>query len=187
MEGVSAHVRRMARDALLGAGGGGFVRFAPPDGALLVTDAPRHCGQEGRHAQVVALQAAGFDCQESDGLLLLSPGDALLEALCGAERSVCVDWEAPLCTVQALAARFGRESRLPLTPAGRQLALEMLRLLWQEEKRVLKGVDLIRMRAAKMLRAGDRSGFGEAGSLLAAWCREREGAIKQNTGRNESK
>ena len=177
----------MARDALLSAGGRGFVRFAPPEGALLVTDAPRHCGEEGRHAQLDALQAAGFDCRESDGLLWLSPGDALLGALFGAGRSVCVDWEAPLCAVQELAVRFGREGRQPLTPAGRQLVLEVLRLLWQEEQRVLKGVDFIRMRAATMLRAGDRSGFGEAGILLAAWCGEREDAIRQNTGRNESK
>lgn len=66
-----------------------------------------------------------------------------------------------------------------MSRSGRQLALEMLRLLWQDERRVLTGLDGIRARAAEMLREGDRSGMREAGACLAGWCKARVQAAKQ--------
>lgn len=187
MEGVSVRVRNMARDALLGAGARGFVRFAPPGGALLITDAPRHCQEAQKRAAVCALQAAGFACREEDTLLLLTPEDALLQALCVDCGDVRVCWNGSLCPVQTLAVRLGREDRLPLTPAGRQLVLEVIRLLWREENRVMEGADAIRARAAQMLRTGDRSGFCEAGQLLAAWCHERHNTRETTIGGHEIK
>ena len=60
MAAVSESLRAMAREALLHAGGRGFMRFAPSGGALLITDAPRHCGEEADRRRLCgALRAAG--------------------------------------------------------------------------------------------------------------------------------
>ena len=182
MAAVSESLRAMAREALLHAGGRGFMRFAPSGGALLITDAPRHCGEEADRRRLCgALRTAGFLCREEGGLWMLSPDDALLGRLGAAwqEGPPLVDWDGLLEPAQELAARFLKEEPLPMSRSGRQLALEMLRLLWQDERRVLTGLDGIRARAAEMLREGDRSGMREAGACLAGWCKARVQAAKQ--------
>ena len=69
---------------------------------------------------------------------------------------------------RALARRWQARPPLPLTPAGRQLVLETLRLIWQPQACVLEGIDALRARAAVMLRVGDASGLHEAGAYLGA-------------------
>ena len=160
-------LRDRAREAMLASGGRGFVRFLPPGGALLATDALCRATQEQAEAIVRALRAAGFVCAQSGALLLLlTPQDALLAA--APETKTVVDWAGEVYAAQALARRWQERPPLPLTPAGRQLILETLRLIWQPRSRVLGGIDALRGRAAVMLRGGDASGLHEAGSYLGA-------------------
>lgn len=174
MEAVSnpaLALRGVAREAMIGAGGRGFVRFLPAGEALLVTDAPRRCGDEAALARLIsAMEAKGFACGVQDGLLTLTPGDALLDALARARAAAPVDWDDPLHPAQELAARWLRAARGPFTAAGRRLAIETLRLIWQPRARVLDGLDALRAQSAQMLRNRDRSGMAQAGALLADWC-----------------
>ena len=79
MAAVTA-LRERARAAVFAAGGRGFVRFLPAgEAALLVSDAPRRCGDV--PALLDGCRAAGFDARERDGLLLLTPTEAALRAL----------------------------------------------------------------------------------------------------------
>ena len=73
-------LRERARAAVFAAGGRGFVRFLPAgETALLVSDAPRRCGDV--PALLDGCRAAGFDARERNGLLLLTPTEAALRAL----------------------------------------------------------------------------------------------------------
>lgn len=159
-------LRSLAREAVLASGGRGFVRFLPPGGALLATDALCRASQEQAEAISAALREAGFACKTSGALLLLTPQDALLTA--APKTKTTVDWAGGAYAAQALALRWQERPPLPLTPAGRQLVLETLRLIWQPEARVYKGIDALRGRAAVMLRGGDASGLHEAGAYLGA-------------------
>ena len=164
-------LRDRARAALLSAGGRGFVRF-PEQGALLVSDALRRCESEAAEQGLKdALWQAGFECYKQDGLLLMTPSDALLENI---DCDTCrIDWDAPLHSAQALAKRWLACERRPLTAAGRQLIIDCLRLTWQD--RVMDGLRALRAQAAVMQRNGDTSGFYQAGTVLADWCNEQEG------------
>ena len=99
----------------------------------------------------------------------MTPADDVLSAL-GGEKTIAVCWESPLHPAQALAGRFLAAEKRPLTPDGRQLILETLRLTWLAPDRVLSGLPALRARAAVMLRRGDRSGFCEAGAVLKEFC-----------------
>ena len=159
-------LRTRAREAIFAAGGRGFVRFLPEGGALLVTDAARRTDA----AQIeAALIRAGFDCaQEREGLIAFSPSDAAITALTdGPAPQLEIDWEGPLHPAQALADRFLRRERAVLTDDGRQLILETLRAGYLPAERLGEGMDILRARAAAMLRGGDISGMTEAGRLLA--------------------
>jgi len=172
MAGVTA-LRDAARMALLEAGGRGFVRFLAEGDTLLVSDAPRRCGDQGCKELALALEKAGFSCRIEDGLAYLTPGRARLCALCDAQpEAVIVDWEHPLYQVQALCARLLREAREELDDDGCLLVMETARLLWQPEKNVLSGITALRARIAVRLRKGKRSGLYEAGRLLCGWLRE---------------
>lgn len=165
-------LRDEARTAMLAAGGRGFVRFLPPGGALLATDANRRCADEAARVRLTdALRGAGFICAERGGLLELTPTDGVLTGLAwtGAPET---DWKSPMHPAQALARRLWANGPLPLTDAGRQLVLEALRLTWQPENRVLAGLTDLRAQAAVMLRTGDRSGMHEAGAILAEYCKQ---------------
>lgn len=159
-------LRTLAREAMLASGGRGFVRFLPPGGALLATDALCRAPQEQAEAIRRALRTAGFVCEQSGALLLLTPQDALLTA--APDIQTDVDWAGEAYAAQALARRWQARPPLPLTPAGRQLVLETLRLIWQPQACVLGGIDALRARAAVMLRVGDASGLHEAGAYLGA-------------------
>ena len=174
MAGVTAlRLRSRAREAMLAAGGRGFVRFLPAGGALLATDAIRRCKDEASRAALTdALAQAGFVCVLRGGLLELTPTDDELAGLDGGER-LETDWESPLHPAQALAVRFLAKKRQPLTAAGRQLVMETLRLTWQTPDRLLSGLPALRAQAAVMQRKGDLSGLHEAGVLLREFC-ERE-------------
>lgn len=153
-------------------GGRGFMRFAD-SGALLVTDAPRRCaGETEVHALISALEAKGFSVSLADGLLTLNPGDAMLLAI-GEPDKQAILWDGPLFRAQALAARLLSAPQLPLTEAGRTLAIEALRLTGRPGEDVLSGLSALRARAAIMLRNGDRSGMRIAGAILTTWCKER--------------
>ncbi|MFR5788780.1 MAG: hypothetical protein ACLUHE_17995 [Christensenellales bacterium] len=90
MAAVTA-LRERARAAVFAAGGRGFVRFLPAgETALLVSDAPRRCGDV--PALLDGCRAAGFDARERDGLLLLTPTEAALRALDVPTR-IDVDWD----------------------------------------------------------------------------------------------
>lgn len=169
---TAVSLRNRAREAMLLAGGRGFVRF-PERGALLVSDAVRRCGDDAqKHALLCALAQAGFVCREQDGLLLMDPSDALLEEI-ACETGAAVDWSSPRCAAQALAARWLRRQALPLTEAGRQLIIDTLRQTWQH--RAEDDFSALRAQAAVMQRAGDVSGLYQAGAVLAHWCEEQEG------------
>ena len=171
---TALRLRDRAREAMLRAGGRGFVRFLPPGGALLATDAIRRCADDAARAALTdALMQAGFVCEMRSGLLELTPADDMLSALSASERTA-VDWESPLHPVQALANRFQAAARQPLTGAGRQLILETLRLTWQTPETLLSGLPALRAQAAVMQRRGDRSGMHQAGALLREFC-EQEG------------
>ena len=101
MAAVTA-LRERARAAVFAAGGRGFVRFLPAgETALLVSDAPRRCGDV--PALLDGCRAAGFDARERDGLLLLTPTEAALRALDVPTR-IDVDWDAPDAPTAAFAA-----------------------------------------------------------------------------------
>ena len=174
---TAVRLRERAREAMLAAGGRGFVRFLPAGGALLATDAVRRCADDASRARLTeALAQAGFACGMRNGLLEMTPtDDALLTS--GGEERVAVDWESPLHPAQALAARFLKNPKQPLTPAGRQLILETLRLTWLAPDRVLSGLPALRAQAAVMLRQGDRSGLHEAGTLLKEFCEQEQGGL----------
>lgn len=167
---TALRLRDSAREAMLLAGGRGFMRFLPEGEALLVTDAMRRCEDDAARGRLTAaLEAAGFACRAQDGLLLLTPDDDVLcAAECGAPCEV--DWESALHPAQALACRWLAEDRQRLTAAGRQLALDTLRLTWQPQDKVLAGLPALRAQAAVMLRCGDRSGLHPAGAILREWC-----------------
>ena len=174
---TAVRLRERAREAMLSSCGRGFVRFLPAGGALLATDAVRRCGDDAARARLTdALEAAGFACGMRGGLLEMTPADDVLSSLCG-EGSIAVDWESPLHPAQALAGRFLAAEKRPLTPAGRQLIVETLRLTWLEPDRVLSGLPALRAQAAVMLRQGDRSGLCEAGAVLEEFCKQEQGGL----------
>ena len=173
-------LRAAAREAMLAAGARGFMRFLPPGGALLATDAVRRCGSDAeKTALTSALKAAGFDCCEKNGLLMLTPIDVLLCGVACGEADV-IDWTSPLHRTQALGLGWTRKKKKPLTQEGRQLIIEALRLSWQQPKQTEEGLDALRARAAVMLRRRDDSGFYEAGAVLLDWCDQ----FRQSTGGN---
>ena len=118
---------------------------------------------------MASLAAAGFVCHlEENGLLVLSPSDAQIAAMTrDCPPAAPIDWDGALHPAQALADRFLRRERLPLTDEGRQLVLETLRLCSLPQGRMLEGLGALRARAAAMLRSSDGSGMAEAGCLLA--------------------
>ena len=69
------------------------MRFLPEGGALLVSDAARRCGDV--RTLLNACRMAGFAAEERDGLLLLTPTDSTLSALCGAcgQAVRITDWD----------------------------------------------------------------------------------------------
>lgn len=163
-------LRTAAREAMLAAGGRGFMRFLPPGGALLATDAVRRCESEAQKANMIdALEAAGFVCCEEDGLLMITPRDALLDNI-SCDMISEINWNSPLHRLQALGTGWIRKEKQPLTREGRQLIVEALRLSWQPVKQGKDGLEALRARAAVMLRRGDDSGFHEAGAVLLHWC-----------------
>lgn len=160
-------LRDRARAAVFAAGGRGFVRFLPAgEEALLVSDAPRRCGDAS--ALLSGCEAAGFAAHERDGLLLLTPTEAALRALELPAR-IDVDWDAPDAPTAAFAAYLLRRADRPLTAGGLRLTVETLRLLWQDEAHVRAGLPALRAQAAACLRAHDDSGFFRSGALLAEW------------------
>ena len=174
---TAVSLRNAAREAMLLGGGRGFVRFMD-SGALLVSDAVRRCEDDAARARLLnALCQAGFDCREQDGLLMMNPTDALLEEI-RYEGDFAADWEGALCAVQALALRWMKREKQPLTPAGRQLVIDSLRLTWQD--RMADGRALLSAQAAVMQRSGDTSGFCTAGAVLADWCDRQEGKCHED-------
>ena len=168
-------MRALARQTVLDCGGRGFMRFADCAGALLVCDAARRCGSEAAlEGMTAALEDKGFAVDLDEGLMLISPGDDMLLAL-EAEAAPDIRWNEPDYAAQALAARLLKAPQLPLTPAGRALATEALRLTGRPGEDVLGGLDALRAQAAVMLRTGDRSGMRIAGAVLMTWCDGRNG------------
>lgn len=174
MAGLSVTgLRDLAREAMLSCGARGFMRFAKDGDALLVTDAACRC-EDGGAALMQALCTQGFTCQSEDRLLLITPGNALLERLCAGEGEACISWDSPLHPAQALAVRLMREQHTPLDNSGRQLVLLTARLLWQPQDKVLSGLTELRAVAALRLREHNKNGFYQTGRLLANWCLEQE-------------
>lgn len=178
---IAVRLRDSARGALMQAGGRGFVRFAEGEDALFVTDAVRRC--EDIPALVRAMEAGGFACRERNGLLLLTPTDALLSAYIGPQEPPEIDWEELIHPVQALAARWLCMPGAALTEAGRQLVLKALRLTGTPGYDVRRGMEPLRAHAAVMLRAQDRSGMREAGAILKEWCDTRSKTDSHKEGR----
>ena len=148
MAAVSAQtIRARAREAIFAAGGRGFVRFLPEGGALLVSDAARRCGDV--RTILNACRTAGFAAEERDGLLLLTPTDSTLSALCGAcgQAVRITDWDEEKASAAAFSVRLTRRKDAPLTADGRRLVLETLRLLSQDDAHILMGMAGIRARA----------------------------------------
>lgn len=173
MAGLTAiSMRDMARAAMLQSGGRGFVRFAD-HGALLVCDALRRCKDASESERLLgAMAQAGFDCAQQDGLLYLTPADALLGQIIYTGTGE-MDWDVPLCGVRALGYRLMKKARVPLTDAGRELVVSSLKMTWQD--RAADGLTALCAQAAVMQRNKDTSGFYEAGAVLAAWCDMQEG------------
>lgn len=171
---TAQEMRQLARETVFSCGGRGFVRFAGSGGALLVCDAARRCSEGEAQRMAAALEARGFAVSTQDGLMLISPGDAMIAEI-GAQEPPQVLWNEPDYAVQALAARLLKAPKLPLTPAGRALAIESLRLTGRPGEDVLAGLGALRAQAAVMLRSGDRSGMHEAGAILKTWCDGRNG------------
>ena len=194
MAAVSAQtIRARAREAIFAAGGRGFVRFLPEGGALLVSasagsgktallvsDAARRCGDV--RTLLNACRTAGFAAEERDGLLLLTPTDSTLSALCGAcgQAVRITDWDEEKASAAAFSVRLTRRKDAPLTADGRRLVLETLRLLSQDDAHILMGMAGIRARAAAQLRRKDESGMREAGALIAEWYMEKGGHRREN-------
>ena len=163
-------LRDAAREAMLAAGGRGFVRFLPSGSALLVTDAGRRCTDEDeKTVLVISLERAGFTCFECGGLLELTPQDDVLRRI-GYDEEAEIDWSSPLHLVQALGMRWHDREKQPLSAAGRQLILEALRLSWQPVGKAQEGIEMLRAQGAMMQRMGDMSGMHEAGAILLDWC-----------------
>lgn len=160
---AASALRAHARNVIFAAGGRGFVRFLPPGGELLVTDAVRRGDADTMGA---ALMRAGFSCVERGGLLEFSPSNAWIVDNLPEPGKRQIEWESSLYPAQALTDRFLRMACAPLTQAGRQLVLETLRLLWQPEDKLIAGLDGLKSRAAVMLRSHDTSGMFEAGAFL---------------------
>lgn len=174
---TAVSLRNAAREAMLSAGGRGFVRFMD-SGALLVSDAIRRCADEAAKQRLMdALHLAGFDCWEQDGLLMINPQDELLEAITY-DGAFSVHWDSRLYAVQALAVRWMKRERQPLTPAGRQLIIDTLRLTWQD--RLMDGKMHLCAQAAVMQRSHDTSGLCAAGAALADWCDRQEGKHRED-------
>ena len=174
---MAVSLRLRARQAMLESGGRGFMRFTPEGSALLATDALRRCENAAQKASMIAaLEGCGFACREEGGLLLLSPDDAWFLEVQAHETRVSVDWESALHPVQALAARWCAQPACALTAAGRQLAVDTLRLTGLPGSRVMEGLDALRAQAAVMLRSGDRSDMRAAGCVLWDWCEKEERA-----------
>lgn len=174
---TARELRALARGALEEARANGFVRFAPEgDEALLLTDAAARLDEAGRAELVRVLHARGFVCAARGGLLGLTPEDALLSRLGEGEASPprC-DEDDPLLPACALADRWLRAPREPLTPAGRRLVLETARLLWQPRPKVLAGLRNLRALAATLQRGGDRSALRPCGAMLSRWCAQEIG------------
>ena len=174
MAAVSAqNIRAKAREAIFAAGGRGFVRFLPAGGALLVSDAARRC--ENAQALLNACRAAGFVTEEKDGLLFLTPEDGVLRALCDAcAQTIRIDdWDGEAASAGAFAMRLMQKKGAPLTADGRQLVLETLRLLSQDDAHILMGMSGLRTLAAAQLRHQDKSGMRTAGALIADWYMEK--------------
>ena len=173
MAAVSAQeIRGKAREAIFASGGRGFVRFLPSGGALLVSDALRRA--ENGDALQDSCRAAGFETEESGGLLLLTPTEETLRALyrpCGLQ----VNWEEETAFAAAFAQRLLRKKDVPLTAEGKQLVLETLRLLSQDDAHILRGMDTLRALAALQLRRKDESGLFASGALIAEWYHEKGG------------
>ena len=169
---TAAELRALARGALEEVNARGFVRFAPEgDDALLLTDAPARLG-EGRRAELAsALRSRGFVCASRGTLLALTPGDALLSRLFEGEALAprCGEGD-PLAPACALADRWLRAPRLPLTARGARLVMETARLLWRPREQVLAGLCGLRALAATLQRGGERSGLRPCGVMLARWC-----------------
>ena len=178
MAAVTAReLRALARGALEEIKAGGFVRFAPEgDEALLLTDAAARLEGDRRAALLAALKARGFACARRGELLCLTPEDALLLRLGEGEAALtrCAE-DSPLAPACALADRWLRAPQGAMTPAGRHLALETARLLWQPRRQVLLGLRGLRARAAALQRAGDRSALRLCGAMLARWCAQETG------------
>ena len=169
---TAVSLRDKARGAMMAAGGRGFMRF-PESGALLVSDAVRRCGSdEAKAALVAAMAQAGFDCREQDGLLMLRPQAAVLESI-AYEDGFSINWESTLWQTQALAVRWLKCDKQPLSPAGQQMVIDTLRLTWQD--RMADDWMVLRAQAAVMQREGDTSGLYQAGAVLANWCDRQEG------------
>ena len=95
-----------------------------------------------------ACRAAGFDAQERDGLLLLTPTEERLRRL-NLPQSIDVDWASAAAPLAAFAVRLMRREDRPLTENGLRLAVETLRLLWQDDEHVRRGLPMLRARARK--------------------------------------
>ena len=122
------------------------MRFLPEGGALLVSDAARRCGDV--RTLLNACRTAGFAAEERDGLLLLTPTDSTLSALCGARGQAVriTDWDEEKASAAAFSVRLTRRKDAPLTADGRRLVLETLRLLSQDDAHILMGMAGIRAR-----------------------------------------
>ena len=161
----AAALRTRARDAILAAGGRGFVRFAP-EGPLLLSDAAKRCDAQTAVGLLDALCRNGFKARLSDGMVYAEPTDALIEQMVAGAQMPEIDWENPLHPVQALAARWMSAPEMPCTDRGRSLVRETLRLVWQPQDRVLAGLGALRAQAAAMLRERDTGGMRLAGAIL---------------------
>lgn len=167
---TAREMRALARETVLGSGGRGFMRFADSAGALLVCDASRRCESEAAlEGMTAALEETGFAVLLEGGLMLISPGDEMLLSL-EAEGIPDIRWDKPGYAAEALAARLIKAPQTPLTPAGRALAIEALRLTGRPGEDVFAGLDALRAQAAVMLRSGDRSGMRIAGAVIKTWC-----------------
>lgn len=178
---IAVRLRDLARRALMEAGGRGFMRFAEGEDALFVTDAVRRCSDV--PALVRAMEVGGFACLLREGLLFLTPADALLRAFIGPQEPPEIDWEEPNHLAQALAARWLCAPEAAFTDAGRRLVLEALRLTGTPGRDVTGGLEPLRAHAAVMLRAQDRSGMREAGAILREWCDTRSKTDGHKEGR----
>ena len=167
---TALEMRALARETVIACGGRGFMRFADSAGALLVCDAARRCESEAALAQMLAaLEQKGFSVSLAEGLMMISPGDEMLLSL-DAQDVPVIRWEDQDFAAQALTARLLKAPQTPLTPAGRALATEALRLTGRPGEDVLAGLGAIRAQAAVMLRCGDRSGMRIAGAVIKTWC-----------------